>query len=55
MTDVLERIWNKAFWPNEVLLCYLLDKLTKTTKLINQDNHFSGWGLAVTSLMQSRT
>jgi hypothetical protein len=51
MTDGLERIWNKAVWPNEALPCYLLAELTKTTKPINQDNHFPGWGLAVTSLM----
>lgn len=55
MTDGLEKIWNKAVWPNEVLLCYLLDELTKTTKPINQDNQFPGWGLAVTSLMHSST
>lgn len=55
MTDGLERFWNEAVWLIEVLPCYLLDELTKTTKPINQDNQFTGWGLAVTSLMQSRT
>jgi len=42
MIGGLQRISNKAVWPNEVLPCYLLDELTKTTKPISRGNQFPG-------------